>query len=206
MRQPDTRIRIQTPYEDIFLNNPHIDLCAESVEQSEGETFVNLDGCDSKKMHVMDLFALMVLGDTRIMDRSYEVCLDQDEVEEMKGLGRGLKNPVVACLDGFRKYDGLLGEVLDYLRDADYDVIYLDEQHITMRKSLAVISRCDLFVGMECDMSYIAMCSDVPMVVCFENHPWNSFPFRRGLPFEYFQDQGKVTIEDFTEAIEKVTT
>jgi len=202
MRRPDLRICVETERPELFEGNILIDAVGEWVVFHEDETYINLDAM-SAKGHIMDVTSRAVLGDTRIMNRHIEVHLTDEEIDRGKTVVSGMSNVVAVCLN-----EGIDPEMQDNLIDEigewGYEAVFLDELKLPLRDSLAVIHQCELYVGMDNDISYMAMCSDVPMVMYYTSgDPLLSVPFRRGVPF--ISLSGDIPMSQVTDAVAEVT-
>lgn len=183
-RSPNEKVLVETTYPDVFSNNPFVD---EVVEYGPCGQMVNLDMYSAMKAnsHFIDLFARVILGDTRIMKRAYEVFLTDEELEEGKEVVNGMSNIAAVCFDNdFHMDEEVLNEVVQQLDDWGFEAAFLDEMNLPLRKALAAIYNCSIYIGLDDDLSSIAMASKVPMVVGYTyRNPSMVRPFRRGIPF-----------------------
>jgi hypothetical protein len=202
LRRPDLRICVETESPEVFENNDQIDHVGEFVQFFEGETYINVDAM-SEKCHIVDLTARAVLGDSRIMNRHYDVNLTTAEMARGIQIVAGMTNVVAVCLNGDLE-DDMDGGLIDEITGWGYEAVFLDELELPLRESLAVIRLSELYVGIDNDVSYMAMCSDVPMVMHYtKDDPDMTIPFRRGVPFMALK--GEVLASDFTDAVAEVT-
>ena len=201
LRRPDCRICVDTTHPEVFENNIELDVVGEFVTFHKGETYINLDAI-TENVHIMDLYARVVLGDTRITNRHIAVTLTVDELAKGLSVVNGMSNVVAVNLDGELSQelrDGIIEEIGEW----GYEAVFLDELELPLRISLAVIQQSALYVGLDNDVSYMAMSSKVPMVMCYtKDDPELTRPFRRGLPFIALS--GEVKPIDFTNAVAEV--
>jgi ADP-heptose:LPS heptosyltransferase len=183
-RFPEEKVTVETIHPELFMNNPFVD---RAVEFGPGGDLVNLDmySAVSDNTHFVDQFARVILGDTRMASRAYEVFLMPHEIEEGKKAVNVLEQHAVAVSfdKDFHTDREVLDGVVGQLDELGYDVFILDS-NLSLRKTLAIINNCKLFVGLDDDISYMAMASKVPMVMGFSyRNPEAVRPYRRGIPF-----------------------
>jgi hypothetical protein len=170
-RKPDEKVLVETSMPELFVGNPCVD---EVGTWFEDTTLIDLDVVEEpvSGIHPVDLYALIALGDMRLGSRRMEV------------FATGAAAPVGDVLVGNEfslRHEGILKAL--QARFGSVSVIRYDRREVGVTVSLLVQAK--LFVGCDEDATWLAMTTDVPMVMCCGPRLVRQCrPFRAEVPFE----------------------
>jgi len=192
MKLRGLEVNIETEYREIFYGSPYVD-CVDVFIM--GDEVIDLTNLQLDGRHLIEQYAEAVLGDSRLSSWSVEMFCGHESGYLVKEIGDG--KPVLACAFGNRltKANQVEMERFVELMEMDYSVFVLGEHPVEAAKVSMCwrdldfvydMIRCsDLFFGLDCIESFVAMATKTPMVVAGSMRDWNRWhPFRRGIPFE----------------------
>jgi len=199
LRHPGERVLVETDYPEVFRNSPHVEraevfvdepdeqlVCLDEVHEMNQLRFKTVDGFETRSYpdHLMDSYASVLLGDTRLMSRSIRLYPSGEEALEGRMVAD--RRTAVVSFGGPRVTvePGVKAEVCEGLVRLGYEVIAIDAVNGDIHRLHAIIDSARLFVGTDCDVAYLAMATETPMVMAFSyRHPLYWHPFRCGIPF-----------------------
>jgi hypothetical protein len=166
---------VETSMPEIFAKNPDVDGVGSWFD---GEQSIDFDVLEDPGLgiHPIDLYALASLGDNRLQSRRMRV------FEPPQSCHESFKPPMVYVGIDFAAHHRGLHESL-IRRFSSVSVRgYCPDQIGDVCHSL---SAGTLFVGCDEDMTWLAMATEVPIVMlCGPRQPSACQPFREGVPFE----------------------
>jgi len=190
-RFPDDDLFVETSIPTLLDGNPDVtdvglffDLKNEQVKDLDMLPMLGA------RKHISETYSEAVLGDSRMGSfRSTLARAEQDE-EDAEGFvdvsGRDACVPV--CLSGGEPQvrEGIIDAVMSGLTDMGLRPWKLNSDVSGLWGYYAAIfDRCRVFVGNDCDSTYVAMTTKVPMVALFSyRDPALIRPFRGGIPCE----------------------
>lgn len=195
-RHPDRPIGISSYFYNIFDNSPYVDMAGRNLTSST-EEIINLDGFYENNMdnHPTLLYAGLILGDTDLEYKGLElfetehdrIIVDnwlQDNVDfDKKTIVCHLGNTWVKVQDYVleeviqelvQRYNVILvGRGTEYIPKCE-GWINLTGDKFTIQRLKHLISKSNLFFGMDSGVSHIASCTPIPQVVCYSfiNPEW----------------------------------
>jgi hypothetical protein len=161
-RNPDEKIFLETDYP--LYACEEVDEAAVFIDRSN-ESVLVLDIFNEveEDMHIMDLYASILLGDTRIGNRMI------DNIPYLNNTGEG-----EAAIAVDSKVSEIVQDLSPYGKTK---VVGLDD--------IVQIRNASIFIGFDSDVSYIAMATRTPMIMIFDKRSYKYIrPFRKDVPFE----------------------
>jgi hypothetical protein len=175
-RNPREFLFVETSMPEIFSNNPDVNGVG---SWASDECAIDFDLLDDPGLgiHPIDLYALASLGDTRLLSRRMRVFVSP-RLSRFGGVDRSV---VYVGLDFAAHHRGL-HEALMRRFPAVSTVGYCPNQ---IGDICHLLSTGTLFVGSDEDITWLAMTTEVPIIMlCGPRHPSACQPFREGIPFE----------------------
>lgn len=195
-RYPNKALGICSHFHNIFDNSPYVDMKGRNLISSTEET-INLDGYYEHRMdkHPTLLYAEKILGDTNLEYKGLELFeTEHDRIVVDNWLAQNIdfdKKTVICHLGNtwVKLQDYVIEEIIQVLtqyynvilvgRGTEYvpkcdGWINLTGDIFNIQRMKHLISKCNLFFGMDSGVSHIASCTPVPQVVCYSfiNPEW----------------------------------
>ena len=192
MVYPDMRVSVETRFPEVFKGNPNVKQSAIYIDNDE-EQVINFDEVDDYVLqaHLIDLYANRLFNDVRLHDRRFKLFPEEKEKSHIDELleSRHCTKKIAVCCFSNNKWCDIDSKVAQGVMEnlsKDYDVVCVAGiDGLSLHEIYWLIQKADLYVGLDNDVSYIAMATDTPMVMAFScRNPRYRFPFRQGIPFE----------------------
>jgi len=170
--------KFRNPYEKIYFETDYPLFTCEEADKAavfidrKDESVLVLDIFNeiSEDMHIMDLYASIILGDTRIRNRMIDNIPYLNNLRKVASPNIVIDSRFVKMVPDLEKYGKV--EVAEY-HNSGLDNI--------------------LFIGYDDDLSYLAMTSNTPMIMIFDKRsPKYVRPFRKNIFFEAIEPSYEV--------------
>lgn len=186
-RNPNIEILIETKFVDVFLNNPNVSLVSDkyiNVENRNAKNSINLDllSVIDWDGHAIDLISSSIINDTNLLSHKYEIYLNRIERNEVLNKFRNICGKNIFAIDFSIFTSKEIDDLMTQFKIMNFDVI--DVSNMPLRIAFGVIEKCDLYIGGDCDVSYMAMATETPIIVSMSNRIMDKFvPIRGDIPF-----------------------
>lgn len=179
-------VMVETGIPEVFVLNPYVDAAGRKLEGEDHFYDLNLLPWPKMVKSVTEIYAERVLGDTHMASwKAVMVHSRSDDAKASKMVPGGARVAAL-CLDGGEMPCAMAGKVAEVVWARGYTVVDAGMMQCgSLGVQRAVISRAEVYVGVDGPTSCVAFTTDVPAVVC---HTWRStrcfWPFRRSVPYE----------------------
>jgi hypothetical protein len=172
-REQSDKLFVETTHPEIFDGNPDVTAVGSWFDENH---VIDFDLLDDPKIgiHPIDLYAMAAFGDNRLMSRRMKVFCHSEINEDF--------SRVVCIGERFSQGHPQLRRAVCE-RFGQLCVIGYDAN--TIGDLVGRLNQCKLFIGCDEDITWLAMASQVPIVMLGGPRlPETCQPFREGVPFE----------------------